>query len=62
MPKKPNSVSSEDSRKVAERDYEPSNYQGNTQFEKGMAETHEQVSDDYKEGTIDRKIDSELEN
>ncbi|MFD2761713.1 YozQ family protein [Lentibacillus juripiscarius] len=61
MPKKQNKVSSEDSRKVAEKDYEPSNYQEDTQFEKGMAVTHEQVSDGYKEGTIDRKVDPELE-
>ncbi|WP_010530328.1 YozQ family protein [Lentibacillus jeotgali] len=57
MPKKRNKVNPEDSRNVAERGYEPDNYLGNTQFDKGMAETHEQVSDDYKEGTIDRKLE-----
>lgn len=45
----------EDSRKIAEKDFEPSYYNEESQFEKGLAETHEQVSDDYSEGTIDRK-------
>ncbi|SFD45728.1 Protein of unknown function [Lentibacillus persicus] len=56
MSKKQNKVNKEDSRNIAERNYEPENYSGNTQFDKGMAETHEQVSDDYHEGTIDRKL------
>lgn len=56
MPKKQNKVDPEDSRKVAEKNYEPSNYKGTTQFEKGLAETHEQASDDYFEGTIDQKL------
>ncbi|MBP1948652.1 hypothetical protein J2Z82_001588 [Virgibacillus litoralis] len=55
MPKKRNKVNPEDSRKVAEKNYETSDYQGHTQIEKGLAETHEQVSDDYFEGTIDQK-------
>lgn len=56
MSKKQRKVNKEDSRNIAERNYEPENYLGNTQFDKGMAETHEQVSDDYHEGTIDRKL------
>ncbi len=40
--------------KVAEKNYEPSDYEGETQIEQGLAETHEQVSDGYHEGTIDR--------
>ncbi|SEQ33296.1 YozQ family protein [Piscibacillus halophilus] len=40
--------------KVAEKNYEPSDYEGHTQLEEGLAETHEQVSDGYHEGTIDR--------
>lgn len=59
MPKKQHKTNPEDSRNIAEKDYEPANYRGSTQFEKGMAETHEQVSDDYKEGTIDRKLEDE---
>lgn len=37
--------------------FEPSDYKGSTQLEKGLAETHEQVSDDYFEGTIDQNLD-----
>ncbi|GEL78574.1 hypothetical protein TMU01_28090 [Tenuibacillus multivorans] len=54
MAKKKNQMN-EDSRKIAEKDFEPSYYNEESQFEKGLAETHEQVSDDYSEGTIDRK-------
>ncbi|SFA85322.1 Protein of unknown function [Lentibacillus halodurans] len=57
MSKKQNKINPKDSRNIAEKDYEPSQYRGSTQFEQGMAETHEQVSDDYKEGTIDRKLE-----
>lgn len=55
MPRKRNKVNPEDSRKVAEKNYETSDYQGTTQIEKGLAETHEQASDDYFEGTVDQK-------
>ncbi|GGB31607.1 DUF4025 domain-containing protein [Virgibacillus dakarensis] len=58
MPKnQKNKVDLEDSRKIAEKNYHPSFYQGKNQFEQGLAETHEQVSDDYAEGTIDQKSD-----
>lgn len=50
-----NKVDPEDSKKIAEKNYDPSFYQGKTQFEQGLAETHEQVSDGYVEGTIDQK-------
>lgn len=59
MPKKNNQTNKENSRKVAEKNYEPSDYEGETQLEKGLAETHEQVSDDYNEGTIDRTFGKE---
>ncbi|MDY0406554.1 YozQ family protein [Virgibacillus sp. 179-BFC.A HS] len=48
-------VNPKDSSKIAEKNYDPSFYQGKTQFEQGLAETHEQVSDGYFEGTIDEK-------
>ncbi|GAA0453718.1 YozQ family protein [Alkalibacillus silvisoli] len=47
------------SHKIAEENYKNEHYEGDTQFEKGLAETHEQVSDDYHEGTIDRKLGKE---
>ncbi|MDV2582958.1 YozQ family protein [Alkalibacillus haloalkaliphilus] len=47
------------SHKIAEENYKNEHEQGDTQFEKGLAETHEQVSDDYHEGTIDRKLGKE---
>ncbi|WP_237563659.1 YozQ family protein [Halalkalibacter okhensis] len=51
-----NSVkSSED---VAQNSYQPSDYQSTEEVEKGLAATHEQVSDAYVEGTIDGQIDN----
>ncbi|WP_163536389.1 YozQ family protein [Gracilibacillus sp. YIM 98692] len=46
-----------DSEKVAEKMYDVEDYNSQDQTEKGLAITHEQVSDDYMEGTIDGKID-----
>lgn len=43
--------------KVAEKTYEPTDYQSNDEVSSGLATTHEQVSDDYMEGTNDGKID-----
>ena len=42
---------------VAEQSYSPSDYKSNQEVEQGLAVTHEQVSDDYMEGTNDGKID-----
>jgi hypothetical protein len=39
--------------------YHPSYYQGSTQVEKGLAETHEQVSDNYTTGTVDQLLDED---
>ncbi|MBY4604145.1 YozQ family protein [Bacillus sp. SPARC3] len=46
-----------DTTDVAGKYFDPSDYKGSTQLEKGLAETHEQVSDDYFEGTIDQNLD-----
>lgn len=46
-----------DTTDVSGRYFNPSDYKGSTQLEKGLAETHEQVSDDYFEGTIDQNLD-----
>ncbi|MCY8668937.1 YozQ family protein [Bacillus haynesii] len=46
-----------DTTDVAGKYFDPSDYEGTTQLEKGLAETHEQVSDDYFEGTIDQNLD-----
>ena len=47
-----------DSEKIAEKNYDPSYAQSDdSQFKEGLAETREQVSDDYSDGTIDRKKD-----
>ncbi|MDE1383484.1 MULTISPECIES: YozQ family protein [Bacillus] len=46
-----------DSTDMAGKYFDPSDYEGATQLEKGLAETHEQVSDDYFEGTIDQNLD-----
>ncbi|TFB21382.1 DUF4025 domain-containing protein [Filobacillus milosensis] len=55
MVKKKKNSEQEDSNKIAEKGFEASDYEGNTQLEQGLAETHEQVSDVLHEGTIDRK-------
>ncbi|MBM7691314.1 hypothetical protein JOC77_000719 [Peribacillus deserti] len=46
------------STKIAGRYYDPSDYKGNTQLENGLATTHEQVGDDYFEGTVDQLLTS----
>lgn len=43
---------------LANKHYEPADYKANNQLDKGMAETHEQVSDTYVEGTIDATIEN----
>ncbi|MBD0406410.1 DUF4025 domain-containing protein [Bacillus siamensis] len=46
-----------DTTNTAGKYFDTSDYEGNTQLEKGLAETHEQVSDDYFEGTIDQNLE-----
>jgi len=43
------------SKKVADRMYDASDYHRNDEVSEGMATTHEQVSDVYMEGTIERE-------
>lgn len=45
--------------KVAGKNFHPSDYQGKTELEKGLSETHEQVSDNYFEGTVDQLLNEE---
>lgn len=47
------------SEKIAGKSFETTDYEGKTQLEKGLAETHEQVSDDYFEGTVDQLLEKE---
>jgi len=42
---------------VAEKSYQPEDYHSSNEVEQGLATTHEQVSDMYVEGTIDRQAD-----
>jgi hypothetical protein len=42
---------------IADKTYKPSHYQSGSFTEQGLAMTHEQVSDDYMEGTNDGKIE-----
>ncbi|RXT06394.1 YozQ family protein [Ammoniphilus sp. CFH 90114] len=44
--------------KLAEKMYEPKDYQSNSTLNKGLAITHEQVSDAYMEGSIDAVIEN----
>lgn len=43
--------------KVAEKTYQPSDYEKHSTISQGLAVTHEQASDDYMEGTNDGTID-----
>ncbi len=42
---------------IAEKTYHPSDYESSSITSQGLAMTHEQVSDNYMEGTNDGKID-----
>lgn len=44
------------SSKIAGRNYESSDYDRNDFLSSGLAQSHEQVSDTFVEGTIDGKI------
>ncbi|SDK06232.1 YozQ family protein [Sediminibacillus albus] len=50
-------VSNKDAEKVAEKMYDPSDYQKDDQLAQGLSITHEQASDNYTEGTIEGEID-----
>lgn len=43
---------------IADKTYQPSDYQSSSQLAQGLATTHEQVSDCYVEGTVDGTIDN----
>ncbi|WP_173915702.1 YozQ family protein [Halobacillus sp. Marseille-Q1614] len=47
---------------VGDRKYQPEDYEGKDQVSKGLASSHEQVSDTLTEGTIDGSIDAVDEN
>ncbi len=44
---------------VAGKNFHPSDYQRKNELEKGLSETHEQVSDNYFEGTVDQLLNEE---
>ncbi|WP_337017142.1 YozQ family protein [Oceanobacillus massiliensis] len=44
----------EKAKTVADKTYQNSDYYSKDQLSKGMAISHEQVSDKYMEGTVDR--------
>jgi hypothetical protein len=44
---------------LAGRYFKPDDYQKEDQLSAGLAKTHEQVGDDYFEGTIDQLVDDE---
>lgn len=46
------------STKIAEKNYEPSDYQNKNELNAGLAVTHEQVSDSFAEGNSDAVIDN----
>ncbi|MFD1850993.1 YozQ family protein [Oceanobacillus bengalensis] len=50
--------SSKGKQSIANRTYQYSDYYTNDQTSKGLAETHEQVSDTYMEGTVDQEVNS----
>lgn len=42
--------------RIADKNFNPEFYKGETQFKKELANTHEQVSDSYYEGSTDKKL------
>lgn len=42
---------------VAEKMYRPADYESESHLAKGLAMTHEQVSDAYMMGTLDERLD-----
>lgn len=50
-------IPNEENLKLAGRTFDPSDYKGTSQLEKGLATTHEQVGDDYTEGTVDQLLE-----
>lgn len=57
LPKRNQKVDPNSSRSIAENNYQSSYYKGSSEIEKGLAETHEQVSDQFTAGTIDQLIE-----
>lgn len=48
-----------DATKLAGRDYNVADYQNSDQLSKGLATTHEQVSDAYMEGEIQQVVEND---
>lgn len=48
----------EQSNKIAEKNYQSTDYNSKNELDSGLATTHEQVSDTYTEGTLEAKIDN----
>ncbi|MDQ0217802.1 DUF4025 domain-containing protein [Peribacillus cavernae] len=46
----------ESANKVAGRNFDFDDYKKDDQVSSGLAETHEQISDDYYSGTIDQQV------
>ncbi|WP_456275135.1 YozQ family protein [Bacillus sp. AK128] len=53
---KENKIRDKENLEIAGKQFDPSDHNGNTQVEKGLATTHEQAEDDYMEGTIDQLL------
>ncbi|MFD1737793.1 YozQ family protein [Bacillus salitolerans] len=56
MDKKSSNLSKENL-EIAGRQFDPSDYEGESQLEQGLAITHEQAGDDYTEGTVDQLLE-----
>jgi Protein of unknown function (DUF4025) len=48
-----------ESKQIAGRQYEVEDYNRQDELSEGLAETHEQASDDYMEGTIDAELNDQ---
>jgi hypothetical protein len=57
MMKGGNGMKKNNSSKIAGKTFEPSDYNSENQLEMGLAQTHEQASDGYYEGTIDQELE-----
>jgi hypothetical protein len=54
---KNNKIQNQESLKIAGKQFDPSDHEGESQVEQGLAITHEQAEDDYMEGTVDQLLE-----
>jgi hypothetical protein len=54
--KQDNKIPTNENLKISGKQFDPSDYKGESELEQGLAITHEQAEDDYMEGTVDQLL------